>query len=236
MSIRSVIWFKSCCSVYWFKFCSDDVIILNKCLQWQIIHQIRNLRYVKLDQSFLQLIIFINFFFANNRDSFLQIEYVICLIDSTHANILHWFSIKCKRITRSVLTAELFAMIYDFDVDSVLKATLTKMLRIFTSLILIIDLKFLYDCLIRLEITVEKRLMMNVMIRRQCYERREIIEVKWIHEFNNFVDFMIKNKSLSTLWTMININQVNLNIIEWVERATTRKTVNQIKKNNQINK
>jgi hypothetical protein len=186
------------------------------------------LQYVKLNQSSLQLVIFNDSFFANNRDLFSQIDYVICLADATHANILHWFSIKCKRITRSVLTIELFAMIHDFDVDSVLKATLTKMLDIFISLILVIDSKSLYDCLVRLEITVEKRLMMNVMILRQSYERREITEIKWIHESNNSVDSMTKSKSFSALKTIIDINRINLDTIEWVKRA--KKTINQIKK------
>jgi hypothetical protein len=81
-------------------------------------------------------------------------------------------------VTRSVLAIELFAMIHDFDVDSVLKIILTKMIDILVSLILIIDSKSLYDCLIRLKITVEKRLMIDVMILRQFYERREIIEMK----------------------------------------------------------
>jgi hypothetical protein len=76
--------------------------------------------------------------------------------------------------------------------------------------------------------------MIDVMTLRQCYERREIIEMKWVHETNNSVDFMTKIKSSSALKTMIDINQINLNIIEWVERATTRNTINQIKKDNQI--
>jgi hypothetical protein len=69
-------------------------------------------------------------------------------------------------------------MIHDFDVDSVLKAILIKMLDTFISLILVIDSKSLYDCLVRLDIIVKKRLMMNVMTLRQSYERREIIEIK----------------------------------------------------------
>ncbi len=215
-------------------FSFDDIIFLNKRLQWQIVNQIRELRYVKLNQSSLRLVIFTDSFFANNRDSSSQIDYVICLTDSTHANVLHWSSVKCKRVTRSVLATELFAMIHSFDVDSVLKVILTKMIDISISLILIIDSKFLYDCLIRLEITVEKRLMMNVMILRQFYERREIIEMKWIHEINNFVDFMTKSKSSFALRMLIDINQINLDIIEWVKRATIRDTVNQIKKDNQI--
>jgi hypothetical protein len=81
-------------------------------------------------------------------------------------------------VIRSVLAAELFAMIHDFDVESVLKSTLIKMLgNIFISLILATDSKFLYDCLIRLSITIEKRLMIDVMIFRQFYERREITEM-----------------------------------------------------------
>ncbi len=69
-------------------------------------------------------------------------------------------------------------MTHDFDVDSVLKATLTKMLDILILLILVTDFKSLYDCLIRLRTIVEKRLMMNVMTLRQSYERREITEVR----------------------------------------------------------
>ncbi len=81
-------------------------------------------------------------------------------------------------MTRSVLVVELYAMMHDFDVDSVLKAILTKMLDVSIFLILITDFKSLYDCLIRLGITVKKRLMIDVMTLRQSYERREIIEVK----------------------------------------------------------
>jgi hypothetical protein len=69
-------------------------------------------------------------------------------------------------------------MMHDFDVDSVLKATLTKMLDVVVLLILATNSKFLYDCFVRLNITVEKRLMINVMILRQFYERREITEMK----------------------------------------------------------
>jgi hypothetical protein len=175
-------------------------------------------------------VIFTNLSFANNRDLSSQIDYVICLADNIYTNILHWSSIKCKKMTRNVLTIKLFVMIYNFDVDSVLKSIFIKMLdkKIFISLILIIDSKSLYDCLIRLRIIVEKLLMINVKTLRQFYERREITEMIWIHDINNSVDSMIKTKSSSTLKTMIDINKINLNITEWMKRA--RKTINQNKK------
>jgi hypothetical protein len=158
-------------------------------------------------------VIFTNSSFVNNNDLSSQIDYVICLTDATHANIIHWFSIKCKRVTRNVLAVELFVMIHDFDVHSILKSIFIKMLIIDISLILITDSKILYDFLIRLNFTIEKRLMIDVMILRQFYERREITEMIWIHEINNLVDFMIKTKFSSALKTMIDINQINLNII-----------------------
>ncbi len=79
---------------------------------------------------------------------------------------------------RSVLVVELYDMSHDFDVESMLKTILTKMLDVLISLILVTNSKFLYDCLVRLETTVEKRLMIDVMTLRQSYERREIIEMK----------------------------------------------------------
>jgi hypothetical protein len=56
--------------------------------------------------------------------------------------------------------------------------------------------------------------MIDVMTLRQFYERRKITEMIWIHEINNLVDFIIKTKLSSALKTMIDINQINMNITE----------------------
>jgi hypothetical protein len=58
-------------------------------LNWQIINQSRDLKYVRLNQSFLRLVIFTDSSFVNNHDLSSQIDYVICLADDAHANILH---------------------------------------------------------------------------------------------------------------------------------------------------
>jgi hypothetical protein len=55
-----------------------------------------------------------------------------------------------------------------------------------------------------------------------------------MHEINNFVDFMTKSKSFSALRTLIDINQINLDTIESVERTAAKEAVNQIKKDSQV--
>ena len=81
----------------------------------------RNLKYVHFDQHFFQIVMFTDAFFANNRDLFFQIDYVICITDKTdNANLIHWNSIKCKRITRSVLASKLYAMTHEFDLSAII--------------------------------------------------------------------------------------------------------------------
>jgi hypothetical protein len=191
-------------------------------LQWQIDNHFRDINYVKLDSTKLRLMIFTNSFFANNRDLFSQIDYVICLTNSKHVNIVHWSSIKCKRVTQSVLAAKLYALADDFDLDAALKATLFAILDRLVSLILCTDSKSLYDCLIKFDMTQKKCFMINVMSLRQSYERRKITKVKWIHEINNSIDSMIKSKAFSILKTLIDINTINMNISEWIERSADK--------------
>jgi hypothetical protein len=68
-----------------------DITTLNKRLQWQIDNHIRGLKYVTLDLAKLQLVVFTDSSFANNRDLSSQIGHVICLAesDSNRANIVH---------------------------------------------------------------------------------------------------------------------------------------------------
>jgi hypothetical protein len=183
-------------------------------------HSIRGLNFVRLNitSSFLKLMIFIDVSFVN-VDLHSQIDYVICLTDDHKANIIHWSSIKCKRVIRSVLTAELYAMTHEFDADSVIKSIIQRILNIFSlSMILLTDSRWLYDCLVKLEITSEKRLMIDLMCLRQSYERRKITKIRWIDENTNSVDAMTKVNSCQTLTKLIDTNIIDLRTTAWVKR------------------
>jgi len=196
-----------------------DITALNKRIQWQIDNQARGLTYVKLDKKTLRLYVFTDASFANNKDLSSQIGYILVLADATNkANIIHWTSIKCKRVTRSVLASELYAMAHGFDIGAAIKATVEQLLQIELPLVLCTDSRSLYDCLVKLGTTREKRLMVDIMCLRQSYERREITEVKWIDGKSNPADSMTKSKATTALKDLIDTNQLNLRVVEWVER------------------
>lgn len=199
---------------------SQDITLLNKRIQWQIDNPDRGLRFVKLDKNTLKLVIFTDSSFANNNDFTSQIGYVIVLADEAgNANILHWSSVKCKRVTRSVLASELYAMSAGFDMAVSIKATLEAILSLKLPLTVCTDSKSLYECLVKLGTTKEKRLMIDVMCLRQAYEQREIHDIKWIDGNTNPADSMTKSKACPALRNLIDTNKLDIKVTEWVERT-----------------
>src|SRR5271167_1264851 len=197
-----------------------NIKLLNKRVQWQIENPARGLTFVPLDLESLSLVVFTDASFANNKDLSSQIGHVIVLTDRNQsANIIHWSSIKCKRVTRSVLASELYALAHGFDIGAAIKSTIQKILQLEQlPLVLCTDSKSLYDCLVKLGTTQEKRLMVDLMCLRQSYERREITEIKWISGGDNPADAMTKAKPCQALKTLIDTNKLNLKVTEWVER------------------
>ena len=172
-----------------------------------------------MDQSKLRLIAFSDASFANNVDFSNQIGYVIILADDNRCNLLQWSSTKCKRVTRSVLASELYAMIHTFDAACVLKYTIDAITKQSVPLILCTDSLSLFECLVKLGTTKEKRLMIDISSIREAYELREIAEIVWIKGSSNPADSMTKSNSNRALDEMIANNQYKLEKEAWVERG-----------------
>jgi len=97
-------------------------------------------------------------------------------------------------------------MAHGFNIGAAIKSTLDKVLQVNLLLILCTNSKSLYDCLVRLGTTQEKRLIINIMCLRQAYERRQITKVKWINGDTNPADAIIKGKPYTALLRLINTN------------------------------
>jgi len=168
----------------------------------------------------LQVVAFTDASFANNNDNSSQIGFIIVIADAeNNANIVHWSSIKCKRVTRSVLSSELYAIAHGFDYAAVIRSSIAKICQKELPLIICTDSKSIYENLVKLGTTTEKRLMVDIMCLRQSYERRLITEIKWIDGELNPADSMTKVKPCAALRHLIDNNKIILDSKEWVERV-----------------
>jgi hypothetical protein len=85
---------------------------------------------------------------------------------------------KCKRVTRAVLASELYAISLGIDMAIAMSSTfaqITKQLRISNfPVVVCTDSYSLYECMVKLGTTKEKRLMIDIIAIRESYERREL--------------------------------------------------------------
>ena len=168
----------------------EEVNALNMRLSWQINNLERGLRFVTMDLSTTKLFVFVDGSFANNKDFTSQIGYELMIANELSSrpdrfkirgNLIHWSSTKTKRVTRSVLASEIYGMVAGVDMAIALSTTInmiTKQLGLDDmELVVCTDSFSLYECLVKLGTTKEKRLMIDIMALRQSYERRELQEV-----------------------------------------------------------
>ena len=195
--------------------------IIERCLDTK--HQC--LRFIPLDLNSLSIATFIDASFANNNDFTSQLGYIICLMDAAgSANVLHYASQKCKRVTRSVLAAELYAMALGFDYAYVIQESISDILGNAIPLKVYTDSKCLFDALTTLHSTTEKRLLIDLSMLRQCYEKREIAEVLWIPGRQNPADGLTKKDPCSALRNLLLSNQILLSPNASIERPRRAKT------------
>ncbi len=81
-----------------------------------------------------------------------------------------------------MLASEIYSIVTSADLVYVISSTLTKItgqLNIPTVLIVVYtDSYSLYKCLVKLRTTKEKRLIIDIIVLRQLYERRELYEIR----------------------------------------------------------
>jgi hypothetical protein len=200
------------------------MVNLNKRLKWQLENQSRGLTYVPIDLGNARLFVFVDGSFANNKDLSSQIGFLIVLgneepQDSSFlltGNIIHWSSTKAKRVTRSVLASEILAMSDGADKAYVIATTISqvtiKLGMPNVPIIVCTDSYSLYECLVKLGTTKEKRLMIDIMALRESYENREILEVRWINGEDNPADAFTKKSPNSTLATLITTNKLKIRV------------------------
>ncbi len=209
----------------------SEATALNKRLDWQMKHMDRGIRYIALDISTIKLFVFVDGSFANNKDFSSQIGYEIILANEItgneefeiKGNLIHYSSTKSKRVTRSVLASEIYGMVGGVDMAIAINTTITMITDQlgFKSIPIIVctDSYSLYECLVKLGTTKEKRLMIDIMAIRQSYERRELQEIRWINGQDNPADAMTKSNPNRALEKFLDTNHLQVRVEGWVKRG-----------------
>jgi hypothetical protein len=126
-------------------------------------------------------------------------------------------------VIRNVLVSEIYGIVEDVDMFFAINSTVSmimKQLRLPTTPIIVCtDSYSLYECLVKLGTTQEKRLIIDIMALRQSYERRELFEIRWINGQDNPADAMIKANPNRALETFVDTNSLRVRIEEWVKKS-----------------
>ncbi|KAF1938764.1 hypothetical protein EJ02DRAFT_353835 [Clathrospora elynae] len=142
-------------------------------------------------------------------------------------NIVHWSSVKCKRITRSVLASEIYAMAHGVDIAIAIGGTINMIMERLNlpkvPIVVCTNSQSLYNCLVKLGTTKEKRLMIDIMAMREAYERSKLMDIRWIDSRDNPADSMTKAGCNAAIENLINSNELNLRVQGWVNRDRNTK-------------
>jgi hypothetical protein len=137
-------------------------------------------------------------------------------------NLIYWSSTKSKRVTRSVLASEIYAIVASVDIAIILSQTLGAIMKQLhlppLPTVVYTDSYSLYDCLVKLRTTKEKRLIIDIIVLRQLYKRYELAEVRWIKGDNNPADSITKTNPNKVLEKVLNLNELIVCIEGWVVR------------------
>lgn len=164
----------------------------------------RGIRHQKLDTESLSLRIFTDSSFANTPDLPSQLGFLLLLCDASgKCNILHLSSYKSKRVTMSVLGAEVLAFADGFDYVYLMRHDLQRILG-HHPLAMLTDSESLFKCIVKSTTTTEKRLMIDIEAAREAYCKQEISDIGWIRYEDNPADGLTKPAPVQlwkTSWT-----------------------------------
>lgn len=148
-----------------------DVAELSKAIPYALATKHQVLKFVALDVSTPFIAVIIDASFANNSDRSSQFGVLINLTDEQqNCNVIHYTSSKSQRIARSALEAQLFALVNGFDPVCTLRLAINNILNRQVPLKLFTDSKSLFDGIVGLNFTNEKRLLIDLQMLRQAYE------------------------------------------------------------------
>ncbi|KAK1992174.1 hypothetical protein LX36DRAFT_685044 [Colletotrichum falcatum] len=149
----------------------------------------RSLYFLPLNLKTIKLFVFVDRLFTNNANLTFNNH-------TTTGNIIYFSSTKYKRVTWSILTSEIYAIVASVDIVYWLTILLIPTV-IYT------NLYSLYECLIKLSTTKEKRLIIDIIALR----------------YDNPANSFTKSSLNSALEALVSDRKVKIQMNRWVSLA-----------------
>ena len=176
--------------------------------------------YGNVDLDTAELHVFADASFATNVDLSSQLGYIVLLVDQDkNCSIITWSSTKCKRVTRSVLAAELYATANAFDIGFAIAHTFGHLLGRKIELRVFTDSRTLFDAIISFCAMTEKRLLIDIACLRQAYRSGELANLGWIRSEQNVADALTKDKVNSALHNVLRDHKLNVSVQQWISQG-----------------
>lgn len=177
-------------------FSSSVVKRFNKFVQYCHDDDSVSLCFVKLDLETVHVTVFTDASFSTTGEITSELGVVVLLRDSKgRCNLIHASSLKEKRRAKSVLGAEMFALLDGSDSGYVIRASLFRWLGRKLDLHLLTYSRTACHIATTLIQTKQKRLMLDVHLLSEAYENREITKITWISGKSNIADCLTKNQA-----------------------------------------
>lgn len=155
----------------------------------------QGLDYVKVDMDTARIVLLTDASFANARDLKSQLGYLILVVDDDgNCNVLHYGSNRCRRVARSVMAAELFALVLGYDYAYVVRTLMEEMTGLNLKMEALVDSKTVFDVIAKYSQTGEKRLQIDVNALRQEYDYGELHRLGWLPCILNAADPLTKHR------------------------------------------
>ena len=170
----------------------------------------QGLDFIKLNLESARIVLATDASFANTADLKSQLGYFIMLVDDKQrCNVLHYGSNKCQRIARSVMAAEIQALMLGFDYAFYVRDLLEEILGRSFKIEAMIDSKTVFNVVAKDGKTTERRLQIDILSLRESYDNGELNRIAWIPGPTNPADPLTK-PALSTTSPLFKIMEHNM--------------------------
>ena len=176
----------------------------------------------KLSKVYLYVLGLSDALFASNLDSTSQLGYICLLADNTGNVIpIQFKSYKARRVTRSVVGAELMAFSDMSDAAYTLAAELRELQPNHRILVkLFTDNESLFDVIWKGSRTSEKKLMLDIATARDGLTEHEISYIGFVRSDENIADGLTKPMKRTALCNMLLTGMFRVKVERWIVRRS----------------